>query len=201
MVSECNRLCSLKMCVSRNDSCLTFFVWKKSDCTLSKDEVKNTLEKLPVVGDAAVKGIVGVKKFLKDRLYQSNMFEDMGFNYMGPIDGHDLDALRDAFKGAKTIDGPVILHVRTMKGKGYLPAEENPSKFHGIGSFDRNTGETPAGGTNFSAEFGKALCTFAEQDEHIVAITAAMALGTGLEEYASGSRSGSSTSASRRSSR
>ena len=151
---------------------------------LFKDEVKNTLEKLPVVGDAAVKGIVGVKKFLKDRLYQSNMFEDMGFNYMGPIDGHDLDALRDAFKGAKTIDGPVILHVRTMKGKGYLPAEENPSKFHGIGSFDRNTGDTPAGGTNFSAEFGKALCTFAEQDEHIVAITAAMALGTGLEEYA-----------------
>ncbi len=151
---------------------------------LFKDEVKNTLEKVPVVGDAAVKGIVGVKKFLKDRLYSSNMFEDMGFNYMGPIDGHDLGALRDAFRSAKTIDGPVILHVRTMKGRGYRPAEENPSKFHGIGSFDKATGETPAGGTNFSAEFGKALCTFAEQDPHIVAITAAMALGTGLEQFA-----------------
>lgn len=151
---------------------------------LFKDEVRNTLEKVPVVGGAAVKGIVGVKKFLKDRLYSSNMFEDMGFNYMGPIDGHDLDALRDAFRSAKTIDGPVVLHVRTVKGKGYLPAEQDPSRFHGIGSFDKKTGESPKGGTNFSAEFGKALCTFAEKDEHIVAITAAMALGTGLEGFA-----------------
>lgn len=151
---------------------------------LFKDEVRNTLEKLPVVGDAAVKGIVGVKRLLKDRLYSSNMFEDMGFNYMGPIDGHDLEALRDAFRSAKAIDGPVLLHVRTVKGKGYEPAEKDPSRFHGIGSFDIETGESPKGGTNFSGEFGKALCTFAEKDERIVAITAAMALGTGLEDFA-----------------
>ncbi|MBQ8469164.1 MAG: 1-deoxy-D-xylulose-5-phosphate synthase, partial [Clostridia bacterium] len=151
---------------------------------LFKDEVRNTLEKVPVVGDTAVKGIVELKRFLKYRLYSSNMFEDMGFHYMGPIDGHDLEALRDAFRSAKTIHDPVILHVRTMKGKGYLPAEQDPSRFHGIGSFNKETGESPAGGTNFSSEFGKSLCAFAEKDERIVAITAAMALGTGLEGFA-----------------
>lgn len=148
-----------------------------------KDEVKNVLFKVPVLGEAAVRGIADVKKFLKDRLYSSNMFEDMGFNYMGPIDGHDLEALRDAFRSAKTIHEPVFLHVRTVKGKGYAPAEKDPARFHGIGSFDKATGESPKKATDFSAEFGKALCTFAETDEHIVAITAAMALGTGLGEF------------------
>ena len=148
-----------------------------------KDEVKNALFKVPVLGNAAVQGIADIKKFLKDRLYSSNMFEDMGFNYMGPIDGHDLRALRDAFRSAKTIKEPVLLHVRTVKGKGYAPAEKEPSRFHGIGSFNKVTGESPKKGTDFSAEFGKALCTFAEKDEHIVAITAAMALGTGLAEF------------------
>lgn len=148
-----------------------------------KEEVRNTLQKLPLVGDAAVHAIVQIKKELKDRLYSSNMFEDMGFNYMGPIDGHDLRALRYAFQSCKFIDGPVLLHVMTRKGKGYMFAEQEPSRFHGIGSFNKVTGESPKSGTNFSAEFGKALCTFAEQDEHIVAITAAMALGTGLGEF------------------
>lgn len=148
-----------------------------------KEEVRNTLQKLPYVGDAAVHAIVNIKKELKDRLYSSNVFEDMGFNYMGPIDGHDLRALRYAFQSCKFIDGPVLLHVMTRKGKGYVFAEEDPSRFHGIGSFNKVTGESPKSGTNFSNEFGKALCTFAEQDEKIVAITAAMALGTGLQAF------------------
>ena len=148
-----------------------------------KDEVKTLLSRVPVLGDATVEGIASVKKFLKDRLYSSTIFEDMGFNYMGPIDGHDLEALRDAFRSAKQIKEPVLLHVRTVKGKGYAPAEREPARFHGIGSFDKKTGESPKKDTDFSAEFGKALCTFAEQDEHIVAITAAMALGTGLGEF------------------
>ena len=148
-----------------------------------KDEVRTALHKVPVLGDATIRAITEVKKNLKDRLYSSTFFEDMGFSYMGPINGHDLRALRAAFRSAKTIDGPVLLHVRTQKGKGYLFAEQDPSRFHGIGSFNKITGETPPGGTNFSAEFGKALCTFAEKDERIVAITAAMALGTGLEEF------------------
>ena len=148
-----------------------------------KEEVRNTLQKLPYVGDAAVQAIVTIKKEVKDRLYSSNVFEDMGFNYMGPIDGHDLRALRYAFQSCKFIDGPVLLHVMTKKGKGYVFAEQDPSRFHGIGSFNKVTGESPKGGTNFSNEFGKALCTFADQDENIVAITAAMALGTGLKEF------------------
>ena len=148
-----------------------------------KDDVKDALSKVPGLGDVAVRGIAGVKKFLKDRLYGSTFFEDMGFNYMGPIDGHDLNALRDAFRSAKTIEEPVLLHVRTIKGHGYMPAEREPDRFHGIGSFDRKTGTAPEKGTDFSAEFGKALCTFAKEDEHIVAITAAMALGTGLADF------------------
>ena len=148
-----------------------------------KEEVKTILSKVPLVGDASVKVIAEVKKLLKDRLYSSTFFEDMGFNYMGPIDGHDLEALRDAFRSARSVDEPVLLHVRTVKGKGYALAEENPAKFHGIGAFDRETGQTAPKDTDFSAEFGKALCTFAEKDENIVAITAAMALGTGLDGF------------------
>lgn len=148
-----------------------------------KDDVKSFLHKVPVVGDDLVKGITTVKKSLKDKLYSSTFFEDMGFTYMGPIDGHDLEALRAAFRSAKSMEEPVLLHVRTQKGKGYAPAETEPSRFHGIGGFHKETGESPAKGTDFSEEFGKALCTFAKKDENIVAITAAMALGTGLEQF------------------
>lgn len=176
-----------EMSISPNVGALALYlaaIRTNPDYYIFKDEVRHALLKIPVVGDSVVKGIVNVKKFWKNRLYSSTFFEDLGFNYMGPIDGHDINALRDAFRGAKAIDGPVFLHVRTIKGKGYPPAEANPSKFHGIGSFDKKTGETAKSGTNFSNEFGKALCLFAEKDRRIVAITAAMSLGTGLAGFA-----------------
>lgn len=152
-----------------------------------KAEVRNTLNQVPVVGETAIKGIVKAKKKLKNTIYSSNFFEDLGFAYMGPIDGHDLDSLCNALNSAKetqNIHDPVLIHVKTVKGKGYPPAEKNPSAFHGVSRFDPATGipaKKPA--TNFSKEFGNALCQFAEDDKRICAITAAMSLGTGLQEF------------------
>ncbi|MBQ1545201.1 MAG: 1-deoxy-D-xylulose-5-phosphate synthase [Clostridia bacterium] len=150
-----------------------------------KDDVRDFLHRVPVVGDKSVDLIIRTKKELKDRLYGSNMFEDLGFTYMGPVDGHDIHELCNALEAAKLVEEPVLLHIRTVKGKGYLPAERNPSKFHGVSPFNEKTGETkPSTGTNFSKEFGKYLCKFAEEDPNVCAITAAMGLGTGLEDFA-----------------
>lgn len=153
-----------------------------------KGEIKDVLHQVPVVGDTTIKAIVRAKKKLKNTIYSSNFFEDLGFTYMGPIDGHDIDALCNAMESAKDsedIKEPVLIHIHTVKGKGYPPAEENPSKFHGISQFDPKTGEVlKHADTNFSNEFGKSLVTFAEQDERICAITAAMTLGTGLQGFA-----------------
>ncbi len=152
-----------------------------------KGEIKEVLHQVPVIGDQSIKAITRAKKKVKDSLYSSNFFEDMGFAYMGPIDGHDLDGLINALESAKDIDDikePVLIHIHTKKGKGYLPAEQNPSLFHGISKFDPETGVPLAKpSTNFSKEFGKALIKFAEEDERICAITAAMSLGTGLQEF------------------
>ena len=153
-----------------------------------KGEIKDVLHQVPVIGDTTVKAIINAKKKAKNTLYSSNFFEDLGFTYMGPIDGHDLDALCNALESAKDVEDikePVLIHIHTTKGKGYLPAEMDPSRFHGISKFDPATGKSPKGpDTNFSKEFGKYLCTFAEQDKRICAITAAMALGTGLDQFA-----------------
>ena len=107
----------------------------------------------------------------------------MGFQYMGPIDGHNLEQLQEALEGAKMLHRPVLLHINTVKGKGYDFAEREPNKFHGISKFDINTGEPVFSSTSFSEMFGRALCDFAQKDERICAITAAMALGTGLDAF------------------
>lgn len=127
-----------------------------------------------------------VKSFLKKSLWPgSTLFEDMGFTYLGPIDGHDLPRLCDVLEWAKELHGPVVVHVNTIKGKGYSFAEQNPGKFHGISPFDRATGLVKKpGGESFSSEFGKTLCACAAEDERVCAITAAMADGTGLTPFA-----------------
>ena len=127
-----------------------------------------------------------VKSFLKKSLWpRSTMFEDMGFTYLGPIDGHDLPRLCDMLQWAKELNGPVLVHVYTVKGKGYPFAEANPGKFHGISPFDPETGllKKP-GGETFSSVFGKTLCDCAAQNSRVCAITAAMADGTGLTPFA-----------------
>ena len=128
----------------------------------------------------------GLKKAVKSTILPCSMFEDMGFSYMGPVDGHDVNYLTKLLRfAAKNMSGPVLLHVKTVKGRGYPPAEANPDRFHGIGPFDRATGELlkPAGRT-FSAVFGEALCGLAERDGRVCAITAAMQAGTGLDGFA-----------------
>ena len=127
-----------------------------------------------------------LKTSLKKTLWPgSTLFEDMGFTYLGPIDGHDLPRLCDVLSWAKEISGPVLVHVHTQKGKGYSFAEQNPGKFHGISAFDPETGLTlKSGGENFSAVFGKALTDAAAENSRICAITAAMEEGTGLSAFA-----------------
>ena len=127
-----------------------------------------------------------VKKALKKTLFPgSTLFEDMGFTYMGPVDGHDLETLIHMLTWAKEERCPVLLHVHTVKGKGYAYAEENPGKFHGLGPFSVETGETLKGeSASFSSEFGRALCDFAKEDDKLCAITAAMTSGTGLDGFA-----------------
>ncbi len=129
--------------------------------------------------------IHGIKTAIKQSLLPSSMFENMGFTYLGPVDGHDLEGMTRILRFAKDIDGPALLHVRTTKGKGYDPAETTPDAFHGVSPFDPETGESKnSSGDNFSAVFGRTLSQLAEERKDVVAITAAMPSGTGLEEFA-----------------
>ena len=127
-----------------------------------------------------------VKKMVKESLLPCSMFEDMGFSYMGPVDGHDVTALTRLLTYIKeNMNGPVLLHVRTVKGKGYPFAEKNPDAFHGVSRFVVETGKPcKPSGENFSSVFGKTLCELAGKDSGICAITAAMQPGTGLDGFA-----------------
>lgn len=137
------------------------------------------------VGRCLYNGVHHFKEGLKKRLISSNMFNDMGFEYFGPVDGHDVEKLTWQLRQARDLRKPVILHVITKKGKGYRPAEENPDQFHGVGPFDPRTGASasvPKPG--FSEAFGKALTALADTDPRVCAITAAMQNGTGLDPFA-----------------
>ena len=126
-----------------------------------------------------------VKQALKQSMLPCSMFENMGFRYLGPVDGHNLPMLTKILSYARDMDEPVLLHVKTVKGKGFLPAEENPDEFHGVAPFDPTTGRPKrVGGENFSAVFGRTLTRLAGQDRRVCAITAAMTGGTGLERFA-----------------
>ena len=124
------------------------------------------------------------KEWLKSRILPSNVFSDMGLYYLGPVNGHDLEQLENAIRLAKDLQKPVLLHVITQKGKGCSYAEAHPDKYHGVGSFDPVTGELAPVGVGFSDKMGEYLCQYAEKDPRIVAITAAMAGGTGTECFA-----------------
>ena len=123
----------------------------------------------------------GLKKAM---LPNATMFEDMGFAYLGPVDGHDLAQLTTTLEWAREMKRPVLVHVRTQKGHGYAPAEREPWKFHGVGPFDAATGAVPPAKESFSSVFGAALTELAEEDLRVCAITAAMEDGTGLTPFA-----------------
>ncbi|MBQ8751778.1 MAG: 1-deoxy-D-xylulose-5-phosphate synthase [Clostridia bacterium] len=150
-----------------------------------KNGFARVVRHIPLIGQPIYKTLLHTKLSLKRSLYKrGDWFEQMGFYYLGPIDGHDLPALQNALQSAKAIQGPVLLHVQTKKGKGYTFAEKSPDRFHGVAPFDVDTGEVGASGkTSFSGVFGKTLCELAAEDPRICAITAAMTDGTGLNEF------------------
>lgn len=125
-----------------------------------------------------------VKREVKGTFLPSSFFEDMGFTYLGPVNGHNVSELTRILKWARSLEGPVLLHVRTVKGKGYPPAERTPDRFHGVSPFDPATGEAlQKSGICFSAVFGETLTELAEKERRICAVTAAMESGTGLDAF------------------
>ena len=148
-----------------------------------KASTERTLSKIPF-GTKIVHGLYDLKTQIKNKIYaQSNFFEDLGYRYMGPIDGHRIDILCDALQAAKSVNGPVLLHVITEKGKGYAPSESDPSSFHGVAKFDVSTGAGGEGTESFSDFFGNLLCEMANRDARICAVTAAMGLPTRLGAF------------------
>ena len=148
-----------------------------------KAKLEKALSVIPFVGKRLADCVFRLKTQIKNLIYKSTMFEDMGIRYMGPIDGHNIEQMCEAMESAKEVKGPVLLHVSTVKGKGYDYAEKSPSTFHGISKFDINTGEYKNSGVTFGGEFGELMCKMAAQDKRICLITAAMLLGTGLEKF------------------
>lgn len=151
----------------------------------AKDDVKKFLSRLPV-GAPMVDTIKRTKKRIKYMFVPGVIFEEFGFKYIGPVDGHNLQELISTIEKAEQIEGPVLVHVRTVKGKGYKFSEKNPADYHGVNSFDLKTGKPIAKPElpSYSSVFGKTLVKQAENDEKIVAVSAAMCGGTGLDCFA-----------------
>lgn len=175
-----------KMSISRNVGSmaryLTYIRTKPSYIKI-KSNLENSLNKLPVIGRGISAVLRHIKGTIKKFFYNSTIFEDFGFAYYGPFDGHNIRELRETLESAKLIQKPVLLHVRTYKGKGYQYAEQAPSIYHGLSGFDVDTGNTGEKSQSFSDVFGEALCQLAQESPEICAITAAMQDGTGLSEF------------------
>jgi len=151
-----------------------------------KKDLDILIKKIPAIGKQVANTIKKAKGTLKYLMLPGMFFEELGFRYIGPVDGHDVIALKKVLSMAKGMNGPILIHVLTQKGRGYTPAEESPHIFHGISSFDVETGEVIKGKNvqDYSSVFGKELMEIAEYNKKIVAISAAMPHGTGLSEFA-----------------
>ena len=156
----------------------------KKKYTISNKKGRKIIEKIPLVGDSIVRGVTKLKKSIKQLILPKMYFEEIGFKYLGPVDGHNIEDLEYLLSSAKELDEPVLIHVLTKKGKGYKTAEENPDRFHGTGPFNIETGEaTKKKSKDYSKAFGEKLIELAEKNDKIVAITAAMRDGTGLKSF------------------
>ncbi|SHE11139.1 1-deoxy-D-xylulose-5-phosphate synthase [Chlamydia abortus] len=152
----------------------------------AKEEVENILKKIPAIGDSLAKKAEKIKDSFKYLLVNGVLFEELGFTYMGPIDGHNLPLLLDSFQQADKVDGPVLLHVVTIKGKGYKPAEANSQAWHGASPYKIESGQMlkSVGPPMYTEVFGSTLIELAEQDSRIIAVTPAMSAGSGLLKFA-----------------
>lgn len=178
-----------KMSISKNVGSMAKYLTKiriKPSYLDTKSRVHRKLDRLTLLGKPLSRMFSGMKRWIRDNFFghQPTMFEQFGFNYYGPLDGHDIEQLCTAMKAAKRSRGPVLLHVCTTKGKGYEYAEKDPKIFHGISAFDIETGEPKSSSKGYSDIFGEFMCSAAKSDKHICAITAAMAMGTGLSGFA-----------------
>ena len=151
---------------------------------LIKDQAKSLLKRIPL-GGAMIKGGRALEELAKKVLFPGLVFKELGIRYIGPVHGHNVQALVEAFETAKAYDGPVLIQCVTQKGKGYQPARLHPEKFHGAGPFKVSTGEPlqKEWGPSFSSVFGQAMMKVARKDDKVLAITAAMGEGTGLKEF------------------
>ena len=149
----------------------------------SKQAVESFLKLIPLVGKPAVTLIKHIKRFFRRLVIPTTLFDDLGFRYMGPVDGHNIKSLITCLEYARDEQRPVLLHIQTKKGKGYIPAENNPQKFHGISAFDKTTGQTKSSKETYSSRFGSAMLRLAEANPKVTAITGAMPDGTGLNEF------------------
>ena len=177
-----------EMSISKNVGGISMMLSKlrtKSVYVNTSVKGKKLIGKIPVVGKKIVKLVQRTKRGIKQLVIPKMYFEDIGFRYLGPVDGHNIEKLEDILKICKEQDGPILVHVLTKKGKGYKPAETNPDKFHSTSKFDKETGEKVAKGKkDYSKVFGEKLVDIAKDNKKIVAITAAMTDGTGLTEFA-----------------
>jgi len=151
-----------------------------------RNEMKSFLSTLPGIGRSVYRWAKHGEEFFKGFLTPGILFEELGFKYVGPIEGHRLDHLIETFKNVREMKGPILVHVITKKGKGYGPAECDPARFHGVGAFDHKNGKstsTEGEAKAYTEVFGRTLCRIARRDDRIVAITAAMPSGTGLEGF------------------
>jgi len=153
--------------------------------TRLREDIERGVLRIPGIGEKAYALGKDVKESMKALISPGMLFEELGFAYLGVIDGHDIKAVREGIRQAIETRRPVVLHVRTIKGKGYEPAEERPEKFHGTGPFHLGNGDSKAvvEGMSYTEAFGDALVRLAERDERVVAITAAMTQGTGLDRF------------------
>lgn len=177
-----------EMSISKNIGGLNMFLSKlrtKKLYTKSNISGKKIISKIPIIGKPIVKIVQRVKRSIKQLIIPKMFFEDIGFTYLGPVDGHDIEQLENIMKLSKQVTGPVLIHVLTKKGKGYKIAEENPDKFHATAPFDIETGKTKKEKKDdYSKIFGEKLIELAKKDKRIVAVTASMKDGTGLTKFA-----------------
>ena len=176
-----------EMSISKNVGGISLLLGKmrtKNVYTKANEKVRIRMGNIPKVGNKIVKLTSRIKNSIKQIFISKMYFEDIGYTYLGPVDGNDIEAVEEILEQSKKCKGPVLVHVVTKKGKGYKLAEKNPSKFHGTAQFDKKTGEVlKAKSKDYSKVFGEKLVEIAKNDNRIVAITAAMADGTGLSEF------------------
>ena len=176
-----------EMSISKNVGGINQLLTKlrvKKNYTKSNDRWKRKIKKIPIIGKHLVNMVSTLKKIIKQIIIPGMYFEEIGFKYVGPIDGHNIEDLEYIFKEVKKIDEPILIHVLTKKGKGYKPAEDNPDKFHGASPFNIETGKSiKKKSKDYSAAFGDKLVSMAAKNDKIVAITAAMKDGTGLTKF------------------